>query len=140
MASFNHVCWLIAVQIDPSGNAAQTAPGPEVPGGDEGGDGGLFGGLGFFLPAMLVVIVLYIFLMMRPQQKETAKTKQKLANLKKNDRVVTAGGIIGTIVNTKADTEYMTIRIDETNNVKMQILKQSVVRVMTDDDQKNQDD
>ncbi len=76
----------------------------------------------------------------RPQQKETAKTKQKLANLKKNDRVVTAGGIIGTIVNTKADTEYMTIRIDETNNVKMQILKQSVVRVMTDDDQKNQDD
>jgi preprotein translocase subunit YajC len=77
---------------------------------------------------------------MRPQQKETAKTKQKLANLKKNDRVVTAGGIIGTIVNTKADTEYMTIRIDETNNVKMQILKQSVVRVMTDDDQKNQDD
>ncbi len=140
MASFYHVCWLIAVQIDPSGNAAQTAPGPEVPGGDEGGDGGLFGGLGFFIPAMLVVMVLYIMLMMRPQQKETAKTKQKLANLKKNDRVVTAGGIIGTIVNTKADTEYMTIRIDETNNVKMQILKQSVVRVMTDDDQKNQDD
>ena len=138
MASLYHVCWLIAVQIDPSGDAAQTAPGPE--GIDEAGDGGIFGGLGFFIPAMLVVMVLYIMLMLRPQQKETAKTKQKLANLKKNDRVVTAGGIIGTIVNTKADTEYLTIRIDETNNVKMQILKQSVVRVMKDDDQKNQDD
>ena len=139
MASFYHVCWLFAVQIPTKvGDPAGAAPAANAE--ESGGGGGMFDGLGFFIPAMLVVMVLYIMLMLRPQQKETAKTKQKLADLKKNERVVTAGGIIGTIVNTKADTEYLTIRIDETNNVKMQILKQSVVRVIKDDDQKNQDD
>ncbi|MCH2183542.1 MAG: preprotein translocase subunit YajC [Mariniblastus sp.] len=132
MASFYHACWLIAVQVSPKVGAEVPAAGGEVAGGEEG-SGGLFG-LGFFIPAMLVVMVLWIMLMKNPQQREQARTKEKLANLKKNDRVVTAGGIIGTVVNTNADGEYLTIRIDETNNVKMQILKQSIVRVMKDDE------
>ena len=131
MASFFQACWLIAVQVSPKAGAEAPVPGAEVV--VEEGGGGLFG-LGFFLPAMLVIMVLWIMLMKSPQQREQAKTKEKLAGLKKNDRVVTAGGIIGTVVNTKADTEYLTIRIDETNNVKMQILKQSIVRVMKDDE------
>ena len=136
MTSFYHACWLIAVQIPASGNAAQSATASEVAA-EEGG--GLFG-LGFFLPAMLIILVLYMMFMVPRQQKEQAKTKEKLANLKKNDRIVTAGGIIGTVVNTQPDSEYLTIRIDETNNVKMQILKQSVVRVMKDDDSPEKDD
>jgi len=131
MASLFQACWLIAVQVSPKAGAEAPVPGAEVL--VEEGGGGLFG-LGFFLPAMLVIMVLWIMLMKSPQQREQAKTKEKLAGLKKNDRVVTAGGIIGTVVNTKADTEYLTIRIDETNNVKMQILKQSIVRVMKDDE------
>ena len=131
MASFFQACWLIAVQVSPKAGAEAPVPGAEVV--VEEGGGGLFG-LGFFLPAMLVIMVLWIMLMKSPQQREQAKTKEKMAGLKKNDRVVTAGGIIGTVVNTKADTEYLTIRIDETNNVKMQILKQSIVRVMKDDE------
>ena len=135
MASLYQACWLIAVQIPAGGSGAAPTP---VKAAEEGA-GGLFG-LGFFLPAMLVVMVLYIMLMLRPQQKEQAKTKEKLAALKKNDRVVTAGGIVGTVVNTQSDAEYLTIRIDENNNTKMQILKQSIVRVMKDDDQKKKDD
>ena len=131
MASLFQACWLIAVQVSPKAGAEAPVPGAEVL--VEEGGGGLFG-LGFFLPAMLVIMVLWIMLMKSPQQREQAKTKEKMAGLKKNDRVVTAGGIIGTVVNTKADTEYLTIRIDETNNVKMQILKQSIVRVMKDDE------
>ncbi|MEE2825660.1 MAG: preprotein translocase subunit YajC [Planctomycetota bacterium] len=131
MASYFQACWLIAVQVSPKAGAEAPVPGAEVL--VEEGGGGLFG-LGFFLPAMLVIMVLWIMLMKSPQQREQAKTKEKMAGLKKNDRVVTAGGIIGTVVNTKADTEYLTIRIDETNNVKMQILKQSIVRVMKDDE------
>lgn len=135
MASLYHACWLIAVQIPAGGSAAAPAPAEAA----EEGANGLFG-LGFFIPAMLVVMVLYVMLMLRPQQKEQAKTKEKLAGLKKNDRVVTAGGIVGTVVNTQSDAEYLTIRIDENNNTKMQILKQSIVRVMKDDDQKKKDD
>ena len=131
MASYFQACWLFAVQVSPKAGAEAPVPGAEVL--VEEGGGGLFG-LGFFLPAMLVIMVLWIMLMKSPQQREQAKTKEKMAGLKKNDRVVTAGGIIGTVVNTKADTEYLTIRIDETNNVKMQILKQSIVRVMKDDE------
>ncbi len=86
---------------------------------------------------MLVVMVLYVMLMTRPQAKENAKTSELLANLKKNDRVVTAGGIVGTVVNNRPDAEYLTIRIDDTTNTRMQILKQSVVRVLKDDDAKD---
>lgn len=130
MITLYHLCWLLAVQIPPGGEGTAT---PEPADAAEGG-GGLFGGLGFFLPAMLVVMVLYVMLMTRPQAKENAKTSESLANLKKNDRVVTAGGIVGTVVNNRPDAEYLTIRIDDTTNTRMQILKQSVVRVLKDDD------
>lgn len=131
MDSFYYVCWLLAVQVPPGGGRGDAVPEPVKPTED---GGGLFG-LGFFLPAMMIVMVLYFMLMLpRQKKKEEAKTADLLTNLKKNDRVVTAGGILGTIVNNRDDTEYLTIRIDD--NAKMQILKQSVVRVLKDDDHK----
>ncbi len=131
MDSFYYVCWLLAAQVPPGRGSGEAVPEAATPPQD---GGGLFG-LGFFLPAMLMVMVLYFLLMVpRQKQKEDAKTAEVLTNLKKNDRVVTAGGILGTIVNIREDTEYLTIRIDD--NAKMQILKQSVVRVLKDDDHK----
>ena len=89
------------------------------------------------LPAMLAIMVLYFLLMVRPQQQEQSKVSEKLANLKKNDRVVTAGGILGTVVSSRAESEYTTIKIDEASNTKMQIRTTSIVRVLTDEDQKS---
>lgn len=136
MDSFYYFCWLIAVQVPPGGGGAGAVKEAATKAAEADGGGGGLGGLGFFLPAMLMVMVLYFMLMMpKQQQKETAERADLLANLKKNDRIVTAGGILGTVVNNRDDTEYMTVRIDD--NTKMQILKASVVRVLKDDDHKS---
>lgn len=98
---------------------------------------GFFSEMQYMLPAMLAIMVLYFLLMVRPQQQEQSKVSEKLANLKKNDRVVTAGGILGTVVSSRAESEYTTIKIDEASNTKMQIRTTSIVRVLTDEDQKS---
>ena len=88
----------------------------------------------FFLPAMIAVMLVYFIMMARPQKKG-AQSSERLKDLKKNDRVVTAGGILGTVVNVRPDTEYTTIRIDESSNTKMQILTNSIVRVVSDENE-----
>ena len=108
----------------------------------EGADGdgtkpGFFSGMTCFLPAMAFVMILYIMMMVRPQNKDQAKQKEFLANLKKNDRVVTAGGIIGTVANVSADVDNVTLRLDESSNAKMKVLKTSIVKVLQDDDKKD---
>ena len=91
-----------------------------------------FESMQYFLPAMLGVMLVYFIMTMRPQAKD-APTAKRLKELKKNDRVVTAGGILGTIVNTRPDEEYTTIRIDDSGNAKMQVLTSSIIRVLSDE-------
>lgn len=91
------------------------------------------GSLWTFMPLMLGVMLIFMLISGRPQQKEQARVKKMMSSLKKNDRVVTAGGIIGSVVNAPGDSEYVTIRIDESNNTKLQLLRQSIVRVIEDE-------
>lgn len=98
---------------------------------------GLFGS--WLFPVMMGVFVLWFIMMMRPQNKENVKAKEMLDKLKKNDRVVTAGGIIGTVVNIKGDGDSIKLRIDDSNNTTMSILKQSIIRVMTDEKSESSD-
>lgn len=65
---------------------------------------------------MLVIGAFFYFIMMRPQQKEARRRKQMLAALKKNDKVVTIGGIIGTVVD--LNDNRVTLRIDDSTRVK----------------------
>jgi preprotein translocase subunit YajC len=53
---------------------------------------------GFVLPMIFMVVIFY-FLLIRPQQKKAKEHKALLENLKRGDRVITSGGILGTIVN-----------------------------------------
>jgi len=69
--------------------AAQTAPG-----GAEGG-----GTMMSFVLPMVFMVVIFYFLLIRPQQKKAKEHKALLDNLKKGDRIITSGGIIGTIIN-----------------------------------------
>lgn len=87
-----------------------------------------------FLPMMLAVILVYFLIMKKPDAKGNVKTQEMLDNLKKNDRIVSAGGILGTVVGVRGESDYVTIRIDENTNTKMQILKQSIIRVLKDDE------
>jgi len=88
----------------------------------------------WMFPALMAVMLVYFIMMARPKNKAQAKTSDLLANLKKNDKVVTAGGILGTVVNHRSDAEYVTLRVDEASNSKMQILAKSIVRVVSDED------
>ncbi len=69
-------------------------------GADQGATAGAAGGgfTSFMLPMILMVVIFY-FLLIRPQQQKAKEHKALLANLKKGDRIITNGGIIGTIVN-----------------------------------------
>jgi preprotein translocase subunit YajC len=57
---------------------------------------GIGGLLGPFTPMLLILVVFY-FMLIRPQQKRQRELQEVITNLKNGDRVVTSGGIIGTI-------------------------------------------
>ena len=59
-------------------------------------EGGLLGGLGMFLPIILMIGIFY-FLVILPQKRQQQQLKDMVAELKINDEVVTNGGIIGRI-------------------------------------------
>ena len=86
-------------------------------------------GMSFWIPLLIAMAVM--MLLMRPK-KGDPQARQRLSELKKNDRVVTAGGIIGTVIAIKDDNN-VTLRIDESTNTKMQILRSSIVKVMDDE-------
>jgi len=73
------------------------------------------------MPIILIFVVFY-FLLIRPQKKTQDEHKKMVASLKKNDEVITAGGIHGTIVNVKDHT--VTLKVDD--NVKVEVQKSSV--------------
>lgn len=132
MDSLYHLCWLLLAQTqaiapdgggDAGGAAAEATKSP-----------GFFDSMGYMLPAMLAIMVLYIWMAGRPKPGGAGRTSEMLANLKKNDQVVTAGGILGTVVNVRKDGEFVTIRIDDSTNSRMQVLASSIVRVVSDDD------
>jgi len=70
------------------------------------------GGLGLLIPMMLVFGVFYL-LMIRPQQKRQRELQSTVAELKAGDRIVTTGGIIGTITAAR-DTSFLIRSADKT--------------------------
>jgi preprotein translocase subunit YajC len=89
-------------------------------------------GLGAFLPAMVGVIVLYYFLFIRPDRKKAVEQRSQLDSLKKNDRVLTIGGIYGVVMNVQRDADEVTLKIDETNNTKIRVTFGSIARIVGD--------
>ena len=74
-----------------------------------------------FLPLILLFAVFY-FLLIRPQQKKAKTHKQFMENLKKGDRVVTSGGMYGTITGVTDDA----VTIEVAEKVRVKILKGAV--------------
>ncbi len=73
------------------------------------------------MPIVFIFTIFY-FLLIRPQQKKQKEHKKMVSELKKNDEVVTNGGMHGTVVNVKDST--LILKIDE--NVKVEINKSAV--------------
>ncbi len=85
------------------------------------------------LPALLVIVVMFYFLMIRPERRKQAAHRNLLQQLKKNDRVVTIGGIYGVVTNVQRDSDEVTIKVDEAANAKLRITFGAVARVISDE-------
>ena len=77
---------------------------------------GAQGGFTAFVPLILMFVIFY-FLLIRPQQKKTKEHREMIENLKKGDRIVTAGGIYGNI--TGLDDATITLEIAEKVRIKL---------------------
>jgi preprotein translocase subunit YajC len=77
-----------------------------------------------FIPVILVFLVFY-FLVIRPEKQKQKERKEKIANLKKNDQIVTTGGIHGTVVMVKEST--VVLRVDD--NTRIEFDKEAVSTV-----------
>jgi preprotein translocase subunit YajC len=90
---------------------------------------GLLESLMSMLPMILVLFFLFYFLMIRPQSKERQKRQDMLGGIKKNDRVVTIGGIYGVVMNVNKEADEVTLRIDESTNTKIRVSLSAIARV-----------
>lgn len=86
-----------------------------------------------FMPIVMIGLLFY-FVMFRPQQREQQRRDLLLKAIKKNDRVLTTGGIFGVVTNVQAEVNEVTIRIDEKNDTKLRLQLSSIARVLVDGD------
>ena len=87
------------------------------------------GGLGL-MPIILVMIIFY-FLLIRPQQKRAKQHKAMLAELKRGDKIITNGGLTGTIV--KVLDESDTIEVEIAKDVKVNVVRTMIADVRDKD-------
>lgn len=83
--------------------------------------------LSMFLPLALIFVIFYIFII-RPQNKKQKETQKMIDALKKGDKIVTIGGIHGTISSTKEQT--VIVKVDE--NTKIEFSRSAIASVITD--------
>ncbi|HEY2413601.1 MAG TPA: preprotein translocase subunit YajC [Pirellulaceae bacterium] len=77
------------------------------------------------IPLGITMLFLYL-LMFRPEQKKRKELEKQLAAVKKNDHVITIGGIYGTVVNAVAGSRFVTIRVDDGTGTKLKILRSAI--------------
>ena len=99
----------------------------------KGAPGGGAGSLMSMLFPFIAIGFLFYFLLLRPQRQEQSRRKAMLAALKKNDRVITAGGILGVVTNVSTDADEVTVKIDESTNTKIRVTRSSIARVLLDE-------
>ncbi len=89
-------------------------------------------GLPLLFPALLMALVVYMLLSSRSQKKREQRERDEMhARLARNDRVLTIGGVIGTVLSVK-DNDVV-LKVDESTNTKMTFIKTAIQRVLTDD-------
>jgi len=81
-------------------------------------------GIGQFIPLILIFVIFYFFLI-RPQQKKVKEHKAMVERLKRGDKVITTGGIVGTVERI-IDNEKVEINISE--NVNVEIVRSSGIQ------------
>ena len=106
-----------------------------APGGSGGAPAGGSGQLVTTFATFGLVILIFYFLIIRPQSKRKKDTEKMLQALKKGDRVVTIGGIRGTVVSVKE--ESVVVKVDE--NTKLELNRSAVSSIVSRDEGKQED-
>jgi len=118
---------LVLAQAQAQGPAGGAPPAPET--------------TGEALPRLLFMILitgaLFYFIMLRPQKKKEQALRDRIGNMKENDRVVTIGGIHGVVTNVQRDAERVTIRVDESTGTKIRFNMSAIARVLTGEDEES---
>ncbi len=89
------------------------------------------------LNLILLSAILFMFIVVRPQQKQAKDLQKALDDLKKNDRVILASGIHGTVVQANSGEAAISIRIDENSGARMTVNRESVAKVLTESKENN---
>lgn len=84
-----------------------------------------------YLPLVAIVFLAWM-LLYRPERQRQQAQQQLRDNLKRNDRVVTAGGLYGTVASVDREGDRVTLKVDESNNIKLDVTLGSVLRVLGD--------
>lgn len=79
------------------------------------------------LPFVLVIVIFYVLIIL-PQRKKQKQHQQMVENLKPGDRIITSGGIFGTVMDVHPDR----IELKIASNVKVDILKSAVAIILSD--------
>ena len=87
---------------------------------------GFMGSAGQFLPIVLIIGVFY-FLLIRPQTQRAKETKAMLAALKRGDRVITGGGIVGIVQKVKEGNE---VEVEIAPNVRVTVVRETITTVV----------
>lgn len=94
------------------------------PSGEGGGAGGA---LVSFLPILIIFLIMYV-LVLRPQSKRQKELAKMISELKRGDRVLTTGGVYGTVDRIKADEEVAVLKIAD--QVKIEVAKSAITSVV----------
>jgi preprotein translocase subunit YajC len=88
---------------------------------------GTSGLLSMIIPFALIFVLFY-FLMIRPQSKKEKERLNMLGSLRKDDRVLTSGGIYGIVTNIKENE--VTLKVDEESNIKIRLARHAIVGII----------
>ncbi len=80
-----------------------------------------------FLPLMIIMFAVMYFLIIRPQKQKEKKRQEMISNVRKQDRIVTAGGVHGVVVTVKENN--VIVRVDDAKDVKIKVDKSALTSV-----------
>jgi preprotein translocase subunit YajC len=92
----------------------------------DGGAGSFYSTILLFAPLLFI----FYFLFLRPQRQEEQKRRAMIDALKKNDEVLTSGGIYGTVVSVDPAHDRVVLRVDDKLGVKLAFSRASVAKVI----------
>jgi preprotein translocase subunit YajC len=85
------------------------------------------------LPAFAIIGLLFYLMLIRPQRREQQQRQSMVEALKKNDRVVTIGGMYGIVTNVRKELDQVYLNVDEKNGTVVRVTMGSIARVLGDE-------